>query len=208
MNLFFGTVSNDDFKLRNILCVSRLPETRINISRAASATTGWNELLDRAEGNADVAVLCHNDIFFPEGWIDNLQIKLAELPDDWMIAGFFGIDEDGKYCGHIHDMRVPLDMLTAHTFPVQALTIDGCAFVVKLNKGFRFEEMPGFDLYDAYMVWRAKELGGTCWIVDNMVEHYAQRAFNWKPDDKFLMVHDWLRQRFPGKRVITTCYRD
>ena len=208
MKIFFGTVSNDDFKLRNVLCVSRLPDTKIHLSHAATATEGWNELLDRAEPDFDVAVLCHHDVFFPEGWLDNLKVKLSELPDDWMIAGFFGINLDGEYCGKIHDMRVPLALETHHKLPTEALTIDGCAFAVKLNKGFRFEELPGFDLYDAYMIWRAKELGGTCWIVDNLVEHYASRAFDWKPGDDFILVHSWLQKRFPGKRVITTCYRD
>jgi len=209
MKLFFGALSNDELILRLVLRASALDGHMIYQATAPTATQGWNQLLDKAEEDkADVAVLCHNDMYFPPGWVEVFQARIADLPPDWMIAGFFGVNEAGEQCGRIHDRRVPFPLKTPHPLPAKAIMVDGCAFAVNVPKKFRFEEMPGYDLYDLYMSLRAKELGGTTWIIDAMPEHYPRRPIRWKPDANFLVVWEWLRKRFPGEKLITTCHAD
>lgn len=209
MKLFFGALSNDEFILRSVLLTSALDGYMIFQASAPTATQGWNQLLDKAEQDgADVALLCHNDMYFPPGWVETFRKRIEELPADWMIAGFFGVNEAGEHCGKIHDRRVPHPLITPHPLPTKAIMVDGCAFAVKLHKGFRFEEIPGHDLYDLYMSMRAKELGYSTWIIDAMPEHYPRKSIRWKPDVNFLAVWEWLRKRFPGERLITVCHAD
>ena len=208
MRVFFGTVSNDPSILKRILMFSDLNGATVYQSEKDTATEGWNELLEKAEGEADIAVLCHHDMYFPPKWLDTLKEKISELPDSWIVAGFFGINEDGDFCGKIHDRRIPLPVKTEHELPMQGIAIDGCALVFNLAKGFRYEPMPGFDLYDVYAVLRAKEMGGTAWIIDCLPEHYATRPFNWKPGELYMKNWNWLKTRFPNEKVISTCFRD
>ena len=207
MEIFFGTISNDPLILKMVLLRSDLPGYTVHQAESKTATEGWNALLDAAKG-ADIAVLSHDDVYFPPWWVGTLEKRIFELPDSWIIAGFFGVNENGEECGKIHDRRTPLPIVTPHKLPMKALTVDGCVFVVNLSKGFRFEELPGHDLYDAYMSLRAKEMGGDTWIIDCMPEHYPRRDVRWKPDAKFLEVAGWLKKRFPTEKVVTTCYAE
>jgi hypothetical protein len=209
MKIIFGTVSNDYLTLKRVLLSSDLDGTGVYEHQAETATKGWNEIIEKAESEGyDIAVLCHQDVFFPDGWFEKFKKGIEELPASWLIAGFFGMDVKGKHCGRIFDRRFSKPLYTVHDLPCQVLNVDGCAFVVKLNQGLRFEEMPGFDLYDVYAGLKAKEMGRTVWVIDAPPEHWATRAINWKPDEKFLANWNWLKQRFPDERIISTCYND
>jgi len=210
MKLFFGTISNDYLTLKRVLLTSELPGATIYTQEdAKSATEGWNELLETAEiGKNDIAVFSHQDIYYPEGWLHKFESGIKQLPDSWIIAGFFGIGKDKTPCGKIWDRRMGSLLQTAHELPREVLNVDGCAFAVNLNKGFRFEELKGFDCYDIYAGCMARELGGTVWVIDAPPEHWATRAWNWTPDAVFMENIKWLKQRFPNERTISTCHNE
>jgi hypothetical protein len=190
---------------KSIFLQSDIGSDRIFVNdQAVSAAEGYNSLLGHMD--CDVAVLCHQDVYLPEGWTKTLRKRLGELPKDWMVAGFFGIDQLGAYCGKIHDRRIPKPMITDHKLPQKALSVDGCVMAIKPDLRIS-EELVGFDLYDVYLSCHARSLGGSVWIVDNMPEHYPTRRWDWQPDTLFLRNWEWLKKRFPKERIISTCYR-
>lgn len=202
-----GILANDKNVLYRIIAQSDM-NGRFFMSQfnAESAPKGFNGILSLMK--TDAVVLCHQDIYFPPGSIATLETNLKELPDSWVVAGPYGINESGEHCGKIHDRRVPLPMDTGHTLPTKALSIDGCCMVINRKSGFTFDEnLEGFDLYDVYATLRARELG-TAWIIDFPVEHYATRSWDWKPDTVFMKNWGYLKQRFPNERIISTCFRD
>ena len=78
-----------------------------------------------------------------------------------------------------------------------------------VKRGFAFaEELEGYDLYHTYAALKAREDGGTVWIIDCMPEHYPTRSWDWKPDKVFMKNWNWLKKRFPNDKVISTCYSD
>jgi hypothetical protein len=176
------------------------------IKRPDSATKGLNKLLEilEKEGN-DIAILSHQDMYFRKGWIEQLESQLIQLPESWVVAGIIGKDKEGKICGCMHDMRIPLHFKTDHVFPHEAICFDECCIIVNLKHGFRFDEgLQGFDLYGTLCVLQAQEKGLTAWIIDAFAEHYCTRSFKWFPDKKFERCFKWIYKRFPNARKIDT----
>jgi SAM-dependent methyltransferase len=211
LKVSFGALVNDPQRLDMVLRESEFPpDMKCHIiHNPDSATKGLNRLLDMIQGDgADVAVLCHQDMFFRAGWIDQVRAKLAELPDSWIVAGIIGKDMDGNICGKAHDMRMPLHFNTGdiHTFPVEASCFDECVIIVNMKKEFRFDEgLDGFHLYGTLCVLQAQEMGGTAWMIDAFAEHFCMRPFSWFPDEDFQRCFKWVYERFPyARRVDST----
>jgi hypothetical protein len=204
----FGVLVNDLMRLDMVFRQSEIdPAVPCHtIKLPETATKGLNKLLGimEAEEN-EIAILCHQDMFFRQGWLGQLAQKLGELPDSWIVAGIIGKDMQGKICGRLHDTRMPLPFNTKHEYPQPASCFDECCIIVNLKKGFRFDEnMPGFDLYGTLCVLQAKENGGTAWIIDAFAEHYCMRSFEWYPGKDFEDCFKWIHQRFPNADRIDT----
>ncbi len=208
MKVAFGLLVNDLMRLDMVFRQSEIDPaiSCLIIKLPDSACKGLNKLLGimEAEGN-DIAVLSHQDMYYRQGWIEQVKEKIAELPDSWIVAGIIGKDMEGKICGRIHDMRIPLHFSTSHKYPEPASCFDECCIIVNLKKGFSFDEaMPGFDLYGTLCVLQAKEMGGTAWIIDAFAEHYCMRPFTWYPGKAFEDCFKWIHRRFPNADRIDT----
>lgn len=210
LKIMLGCIYNDRRKFETILKRSFLESVVIFAKHnPESATKGLSAALDNIEKeDGDIAILAHQDIFFPPRWQKRFTEEISKLPDSWIVAGVWGIDKDGKYCGAICDRRTPGTNTTEHEFPVEAVALDECCLIVNMKSGFRFDEgLEGFDLYGTYAVLRAQEMG-TAWIINCPPEHYAQRSFDWKPDDGFMKMWKWLKGRFPNQKIYSTVYME
>lgn len=204
----FGILVNDLMRVDMVFRQSEIdPGTPCHtIKLPETACQGLNKLLGilEDEGN-DIAILSHQDMYYRQGWLDQVKDRIRELPDSWVVAGIIGKDMEGAICGRMHDMRIPLHFATSHVFPHPAACFDECCIIVNLKKGFRFDEaMPGFDLYGTLCVLQAKEMGGTAWIIDAFAEHYCMRPFSWYPDKAFEDCFKWIHRRFPNADRIDT----
>lgn len=170
-----------------------------------SATKGLNEILDNIEKQGgDIAILVHQDIFLPGGWQRQLRERISVLPDSWIVAGIWGVDKQGIYCGSICNHQTPGITTTKHEFPIEAIALDECCIIVNMESGFRFdEELEGFHLYGTYAGLRGREMG-TVWVIDCSPEHYSHRAFDWRSDDNFEKAWKWLEKRFPTQEIYST----
>jgi hypothetical protein len=204
----FGVLVNDLMRLDMVFRQSEMDKNiqAHMIKLPETACKGLNKLLEimEAEGD-DIAVLAHQDMYFRNGWVEQMLSQVERLPESWTVAGIIGKDWDGEICGRMHDMRIPLHFASEHSFPHPAACFDECCIIVNLKKGFRFdEEMPGFDLYGTQCVLKAIEEGGTAWVIDAFAEHYCMRSFEWYPGKDFEDCFKWLYKRFPNARKIDT----
>jgi hypothetical protein len=206
----FGVMTNDMLRLDMVLRQSEIKGRMHFVTNPESATKGLNKLLGVMEKDgADIAVLCHQDMYFRQGWIDQVKSQLSLLPESWIVAGVIGKDLEGLICGKFHDMRIPLHFNTSHIhdFPHPSCCFDECCIIVNLRKGFRFDEgFDGFDLYGTLCVLQAWEMGGTAWVIDAFAEHYCMRPFSWVPDELFISNYKRLWERFNaiGGRIDST----
>src|SRR5277367_1172329 len=61
-----------------------------------SAARAYNDAIDRSVN--DLIIFCHQDIFFPEAWLGQIQRGLDYLESqdpDWGVAGCGGVTSDG-----------------------------------------------------------------------------------------------------------------
>ena len=210
----FGVLVNDHLRLDMVLKQSKLdPNISCHtIYEPETATKGLNKLLDIIESEeADIAILTHQDMYYRDGWIDNVKEQITKLPEDWIVAGIIGKDYEGRICGVFRDMRTPLifDTSNIHKFPHPACCFDECCIIVNMKTGFRFDEShTGFDLYGTLAVIQAWERGGSAWVIDAPAEHYCMRPFTWVPDQLFIDNYEMLHNRFQavknGKRLDST----
>ena len=198
--LSFGVMVNDLQRLDMCLKKSEIIGDMHYIKTPESATKGLNKLLDIIEGEgSDIAALVHQDMYFMSGWIEQVKSQIAQLPDDWMVAGIIGKDYQGRICGKLHDMRIAPFFNTAniHIFPHPACCFDECVIIVNIKNGFRFDEsFEGFDLYGTLCVLQAWEMGGSAWVIDAFAEHYCMRPFTWVPDQLFIDNYKRLFDRY------------
>jgi len=199
-DIAFGVLVNDIVRLDMVLRQSAIQGNMHYIKDAESATKGLNKLLGIMEGEgATIAVLCHQDMYFRQGWLTQVREQLAKLPESWVVAGIVGKDMQGRICGKFHDTRIPQRFNTSniHEFPQPACCLDECCIIVNLKKRFRFDEtMDGFDLYGTLCVLQAWDMGGTAWVIDAFAEHYCLRPFSWFPDKKFKKNYKWLHNKY------------
>jgi len=203
MKIAFGVMVNDFVRLDMVFRKSEIAnDVPAHFVKCPEyATKGLNTLLDviYEEDDADVAILCHADMFFHAPWLETVKERLLELPEDWVIAGVIGKDLLGRISGKLHDMRLPqhFDTSDIHDFPQAACCFDECVLIIKMQKKFRFlEEMKGFDLYGTLCVLQAWEMGGSAWIIDAFCEHYCMRPFTWSPDQLFIDNFKWMYDKF------------
>jgi hypothetical protein len=202
--LFFGAMVNDTLRLNMVLSQSQLAgEVLTFVQNPISATKGLNSLLDKAEAeSADIAILVHQDMYFLNGWVDQMLSQIRQLPESWVVAGVIGKDSSGLICGKFYDRRIPdhFDTSDIHTFPHPVCCFDEAVIIVNMKKNFRFDEtLDGFDLYGTLCVLQTWEMGGTAWVIDAPCEHYCMRPFSWYPDGKFKSNYKWLHDRFSDK---------
>lgn len=201
----FGCIVNDLLRLDMVLKQSQLnPAIPCHtILNPESATKGLNKLLDTIEHTgADIAILVHQDMYFRNGWTEQVQAQIKLLPKSWIAAGVIGKDATGIICGKFHDMRIPdhFDTSDIHTFPHEVCCFDEAVIIINLKSGFRFDEtMEGFDLYGTLAVLQAWDMGGSAWCLDAFCEHYCMRPFTWKPDALFIKNYKWLFDKFNAK---------
>lgn len=203
----FGCMVNDRKRLDLILRNSSLGSSPcFTIMEPETASKGLNTMLDAIEkSGAEIGVLTHQDMFYPGHWLPAMEKQIEKLPEDWVIAGIVGKDEEGNLCGRFHDMSSPLWIVSDHDLPVKCACLDECTIIVNMKSGFRFdEEMLGFDLYGTYACLRGQELGSV-WIIDAWAEHYCTRFhMEWEPDEVFMKMWKWLYDRFPGQNLDST----
>jgi hypothetical protein len=210
LKISFGVMVNDPLRLDMVLKQSELPKSIKchTLHDPESATKGLNKLLGICEEDgADVAVLCHQDVFFRRGWLSQMKEQISKLPENWMCAGVIGKDMQGLICGMFQDMRIPLDFDTSriHEFPHPACCFDEAVIIINLKSGFRFDEtFEGFDLYGTLIVLQAWESGKSAWVIDARCEHYCMRPFTWHPSDLFVQNYKRLYDKYKNIRVDST----
>lgn len=196
----FGVMVNDPQRLDMVFGRSQLEGKAHLVKEPESATKGLNKLLDMMEADgAEVGILCHQDMFFRNGWVEQLQGQIKLLPDSWVVCSPIGKDMEGRVCGKFHDMRIPDVFNTSgiHSFPHPACCFDECVIIVNMKKKFRFdEEMSGFDLYGTLCVLQAWESNQTAWVIDAFCEHYIMRKFSWFPEEGFQKNYKWLYDKY------------
>ncbi|ANY19421.1 ATP synthase subunits region ORF 6 [Tsuneonella dongtanensis] len=168
---------------------------------AHSASSAYNRGID--ETSAEVVVFAHQDVFLPERWEADLRRAIALVASrdpDWAVIGGWGIDGAGKHAGHVWSSGLGRRLGGRFSDPVEAQCIDEYVIVLRRASGLRFDEgLPGFHLYAADIVLRAREAGLRSWIADIPAVHNSRtvRGFNGGYTDAWRFMQSKWRAHLP-----------
>lgn len=180
-------LSTDDFCViaavdnLNVLdgCLRRSPDIAtgrlplITVSGAKSMAQAYNDGL--MQTNASICLLAHQDVYLPKGWLDLAISKLENLCQehpDWMVAGPYGIQNDGQHVGRVWDVTMNQELGKPGFEPTPVGSFDELLLILRRPDGFLFDaNLPHFHLYGTDIVQTASDIGGTAWAVELPVVH-------------------------------------
>ncbi len=143
------------------------------IKDAPSMTRAYNEGL--ANTRASICVLLHQDVYLPAGWLDraiNVLNGLTASDPEWMVAGPYGVRENGEHVGCVWDANMKRELGHARFLPTPIGSLDELLLILRRPNGFAFDErLPNFHLYGTDLVQTALAMGRSAYAVEIPVVH-------------------------------------
>lgn len=149
----------------------RLPLTVI--TDASSMPQAYNSGLSQT--NRPICVLVHQDVYLPKGWLDRAIDALCALSSEepnWMVAGSYGVRENGTHIGRVWDANMQQELGEAGFAPERVGSLDELLIILRRPETFAFDEgLPSFHLYGTDLVQTAKAMGRASFAVELPVVH-------------------------------------
>jgi hypothetical protein len=171
----------------------------------SSATKAYNDAIDRARN--DLIVLCHQDMFLPEAWLNQLQNairQLETLDPNWGVIGPGGITRDGQGQGHLYSSGLGV-IGTPFPEPMRVQTLDEIVLVLRKSSGLRFDDhLPHFHLYGTDICLQAAKRDMNCYAISAFCIHNTVQCLVLPPE--FYESCNYMRRVWKDYLPIrTTC---
>ena len=156
--------NNDDLLRGNLLaspCLAPQHGNEVIVQRGfPSAALAYNDAI--AKSSNDLIVFAHQDIYFPEPWIKQLErsLDILEVADPkWGVLGCYGTTVNGDYRGYLYSSSQGVHgSPSLKPLPVQ--TLDEIVLVIRRSSGLEFDpNLPNFHLYGADICLAASARG-------------------------------------------------
>lgn len=144
-----------------------------------SAASAYNDAIDRSEN--DLIVFAHQDVLFPQGWIEDLHTALTSLRQkdpNWGVLGCYGVipsERPGR--GFVYS---PYDgfLGSPHGLPAAVQTLDEIVLILRRSKGLRFtDDLPHFHFYGTDICMSAAKRGMKSYAVAALCIHNSNQNF-------------------------------
>jgi hypothetical protein len=176
---FVVAVNNKDVFQENFLASPCLREPHrheiLMQENARSASKTFNSAMERAVN--DLVVFAHQDMFFPDNWLSELNrsLDILERQDpNWGVLGCYGVTQGNEGRGYLYG---PGKGFLGKPFeaprPVQ--TLDEIVLILRRSSELKFNEsLTGFHLYGPDICLVAAEKGLQNYAVSAFSIHNAQ----------------------------------
>jgi hypothetical protein len=143
-----------------------------------SAGRAYNDAIEKSVN--DLIVFCHQDMFFPEPWISQLQQScdwLDAKDPNWGVLGCSGITPKRQMRGYVYSPGLGIVGNTSEPGEVQ--TLDEIVLAFRKSSGLRFDEnLPHFHFYGADICLRAAERGMKSYAISAFCIHNTYANFS------------------------------
>ncbi len=163
-------------------CLARSPDIvsgRLKLTAirgASSMSEAYNRGLDETSGK--IALLVHQDVYLPKGWLDRAIEVLGELErqaPDWMVAGPYGVRPSGQHIGLVWDGGLACETGRPGFAPTRIGSLDELLLILRTDTDFRFDpDLPHFHLYGTDLVQTCLAMDRSAWVVELPVVHNSQ----------------------------------
>lgn len=170
-----------------------------------SAAAAYNDALRRSVN--DLVVFCHQDIFFPEAWLAELDRALSWLEahdPNWGVLGCIGMTAEGHMLGQVYSSGLGVIGRKLEV-PTPVQTLDEIVLILKKSSGLQFnEDLRHFHFYGADLCLRAQARKMKSYAVPAFCVHNTQHNLVLPQEfyDGYRHVKEAWRQCLP---IHTTC---
>jgi hypothetical protein len=208
---FVTTCNNRSILKQNLLessCVHDRRVDQIIIQEGyASAALAYNDAIDKA--TTDVIVFAHQDVYFPESWLADLDHALSRLADTdphWGALGCYGIRRSGEGFGYLHSEGHGI-LGEQFDAPIPIDTLDEFVLILRKSSGLRFDAtLPHFHFYGTDICLAAHKQGLRCYAISAFCVHNTQPYWSLPPEfyECYAHIKDRYRKYLP---IRTPCIR-
>lgn len=172
----------------------------------SSAAAAYNDALARCHG--EVAILLHQDVYLPPGWLHQFQSQLAALENrdpDWGVVGLYGVDRGGQHRGHVYCTGQMSQLGGNFNAPIEVASLDELLLVVRPASGLRFDEsIRGYHMYGTDICLEAIRRGKKAYVLDAPCLHNTN-PYQILPWDFWRAYLQMRRKWWRELPVHTTC---
>ena len=171
-----------------------------------SAPIAYNDAIYKSVN--DLIVFCHQDMYFPEHWIEQLQATVQRLEEQgapWGVLGCSGVTRDRRYLGLVYS--VGIGIIGTSSEPAEVQTLDEIVLVIRKSSGLRFDQnLPHFHLYGADICLRASAKSLKSYAISALCVHNTLQG-SILPDE-FYECCSYMKRTWKKELPIqTTCIR-
>lgn len=171
----------------------------------SSAALAYNDGLKKSSG--DINIFVHQDVYFPENWLDQLTLNIDYLNTDdpeWAVLGVYGIKSNGQHVGQAWSSG--LNKLLGKPFdrPERVVSIDELVIVLNSKSGLIFDsKLPGFHLYATDIIQSALEHGKHAYVINAPVIHNSNPVLFL--DRNYYKAYSYLKSKWHKRLPIQNC---
>ena len=167
---------NNDGVLRS--CLLKSPDVRsaseIIFQRGyASAASAYNRALEKAK--ADLVIFAHQDVYFPDGWLDSLRRTLDLLSHTdpyWGVLGVWGGVRKGRLPGYMYWTGVNGIAGKPFSGLREVRSLDEVVLILRKSSGLRFDErLSGYHCYGTDICLESNRQGRKCYVFPGFCVH-------------------------------------
>ena len=172
-----------------------------------SAPKAYNDAIERS--SSDLIVFCHQDVYLPEGWLNDLKRDLDYLTihdPNWGVLGCAGITVDCQHWRYLYSSGLgviggPLE------HPTAVQTLDEVVLILRKSSGLRFDEfLPHFHFYGTDICLQASKKGRKSYAISAFCIHNTHQPLVLPAE--FYQCGEYIRRTWRNCLPIqTTCIR-
>lgn len=173
----------------------------------ASAPMAYNDALGRSSN--DLFVFCHQDMYFPKGWLKNLKRALDYLTihdPNWGVLGCSGMTVDRQHPRYLYSSGLGVSGAPLQQ-PKAVQTLDEIVLIMRKSSGLRFDDLlPYYHLYGTDICLQAAKLGMKSYVISAFCIHNTHQPLVLPAE--FYKCCEHIRRRWRDRLPIqTTCIR-
>jgi hypothetical protein len=144
----------------------------------SSAGAAYNDAVERSKN--DLLIFAHQDMIFPEPWLDQLESALEYLENydpAWGVLGCYGETQYDRGRGSVYQPNLGMVGVSIDR-PTPIQTLDEIVLIFRRSSGLKFDgSLPHFHLYGTDICLRAKQMGRTSYAIPAFCIHNTNQGF-------------------------------
>jgi hypothetical protein len=176
MDLTIISAVNNDDVLRS--CLLNSPDVRsaseVILQRGCtSAAYAYNSAFEKAK--TDLVIFAHQDVYFPDGWLDSLRRTLdllSHTDPHWGVLGVWGGVREGGLPGYMYWTGVNGTAGKPFSGVREVRSLDEVVIILRKSSGLRFDEsLSGYHFYGTDICLEANRQGRKCYVFPGFCVH-------------------------------------